>query len=238
MHASIKGTLDRADELLADLKAEYERSLHAKAVSDRALQLTHEVCERLRSVLDRIARRYWDKHVAPQLAEDDKKRASIYFPISENQQAFDSTMGRWRWQSVQSKHQSVCNYLLAQQPFSNADNNWLAVLNDLAVQGKHIELVPQMRTETRRVTVETPGGGRVSWNPSRVRFGGGVRVGGAPVDPATQRIVPTQGVTERIETWVSFTIAEHNVNALGFCEEACSKTRKLAEEMSDKFDLS
>ena|SRR6516225_3757877 len=30
---------------------------------------------------------------------------------------------------------------------------WLAILNELAVQGKHIDLVPQKRVEERRTTV-------------------------------------------------------------------------------------
>lgn len=56
MHSNIKASLDRADELLKELLAEYNKSLHNKDVSARATQLTHEVCERLRSVLDRLAR--------------------------------------------------------------------------------------------------------------------------------------------------------------------------------------
>ena len=69
-------------------------------------------------------------------------------------------------------------------------------------------------------------------------FGGGVSVMGAPINPATQRIVPTPGVTEKIETWVSFVIEGYHVNAAGFCKEACQKTRKIAEEMTGVFGLS
>lgn len=65
-----------------------------------------------------------------------------------------------------------------------------------------------------------------------MRFGGGVSVMGAPVDPATQRIVPTPGVTEREEVWVAFLLEGFDINALGFCQEAHEKTRALLEEMS------
>lgn len=54
---------------------------------------------------------------------------------------------------------------------------------------------------------------------------------GAPVDPRTQRIVPTPGVTEQVEIWVSFVLEGYGVNALGFCREACQKTRVLIEEI-------
>lgn len=238
MHRSIEGTLNRADALLADLRAEYENSLQNQNVSDLALQLTHEVCERLRSVLDRTARRYWDKHVSPQIPDADRNAATIYFPIAPNQQGFDSIMGRWRWRAVRGQHQPVYDYLLGLQPFSNADNDWLRILNELAQQGKHIELVPQKRVAQQRITVENKSGARVSWNPANVRFGRGVKIGGAPVNPVTQRIDPTPGVTERVETWVSFTIAEYGVNALGFCQDACRNVRRIAQEMSDAFNLS
>ncbi len=60
---------------------------------------------------------------------------------------------------------------------------------------------------------------------------------GVPVDPRTQRIVPNSALTERIETWVSFVISGHDVNALGFCDEACRETRRIVEEMSTLFGL-
>jgi hypothetical protein len=54
---------------------------------------------------------------------------------------------------------------------------------------------------------------------------------GAPIDPITQRIVPTPGVTEQAETWVSFIFESYGINALGFCKDACQKTRVLIKEM-------
>ena len=180
-------------------------------------------------------RRYWDKHIAPSLSEADRKAANVYFPIAPDQGGLDSILGRWRWKTVRDDHEAIYVYLLALQPFVNEANKWLAVLNDLAVKGKHIDLVPQVRIEQRRVTV-SGAGGSVSWGPG-VTFGSGVSVMGAPINPATQRIEPTEGVTEKIETWVSFEIAEHRVNAAGFCKEACTKTRQIATEMADQFGL-
>jgi len=237
MHSNLKISLDRADELLKELMTEYEKCLKAKEVSGRATQLTHEVCERLRSVLDRAAYLYWDQKVSPELTEEDRQRATIYFPIADKQNGFDSTLGRWRWQKIRNKHEPIYDFLLALQPFTSSSNRWLAVLADLANQGKHIDLVPQKRIEDRRITVERQGGGAVSWN-SGVQFGRGVSVMGAPIDPTTQRIVPTPGVTEKIETWVSFLIQEHNVNAAGFCKEACDKVRRIIVEMSERCALS
>jgi hypothetical protein len=241
MQANLLASLDRADELLETLLAEFTKSLSSKEVSARATQLTHEVLERLRSVLDRLARLYWEKNVAPELPEDDRKAATVYFPIVADQKSFDSILGRWRWWTVRDKHQAIYEFLLGNQPFATKSNGWLKTLNDLAVEGKHIDLVPQTKTEERRITVER-GGASVSWNPAAVKFGSGpgvsVSVAGAPLDPRTQRIVPTPGVTERLETWVSFNIEGYNVNAAAFCTAACRDVRRIATEMSDRFGLS
>ena len=80
-------------------------------------------------------------------------------------------------------------------------------------------------------------GGKVEWDPSSARFGPGVVIVGAPIDPRTQRIVPTAGVTEEVEVWVAFVLEGPDVNALDFCQEACQKTRRLVEEMAQAFSL-
>ena len=235
MHENIAGTLDRAEELYQELMAEYDRSLSEKSVRPRAIQLTHEVCERLRSVLDRVARRYWDIHISPALSEADHKAGQVYFPITQDQAGFDSVLGRWRWKSVRQQHQAVYDFLEKLQPFSHSNNRWLSILRDIAVQGKHIDLVPQTRTEERRTTVRGASGA-VSWNQG-VRFSGNIRVMGAPINPETQRILPTPGVTETVEIWVSFLLAEYNVNAAGFCKSAYEETRRIAAGMSKEFGL-
>jgi hypothetical protein len=235
MNQNIASSLNRADELLRELTSECDRSLAEKHVSTRAVELTHEVCEKLRGILDRVARSYWNQHVASELTADDQRVAKVYFPISPDENAFESTIGRWRWKAVRSKHESVYQYLLSLQPFHNEKRKWLSVLNDLAVQGKHIDFVPQKRFENRVTTVVGPGGGAISW--SGVTFTAGISIMGAPINPLTQRIVPTPGHTERIETWVSFVIDGYGVNALGFCQEACQGTRQIATDMSEMFGL-
>ena len=112
MHKNIAGTLDRADELYKELMTEYDRSLLAQSVSDRAVQLTHEVAGALRSVLDRTARRYWDQHIAPSLSETDRDNAKIYFPITASQHGFDSMMGKWKWKTLRADHEAIYIFLL------------------------------------------------------------------------------------------------------------------------------
>lgn len=231
MERQLGSMLKRADELLGQLKDEYDGCLKAQDVTERAQNLTHEVLEKLRNALDHTMRQAWNKYIEPNLSERDKKRAIVYFPILSDLNSFRSTLGRGCMANLDEVHKNLYDFLLKKQPFSSEENRWLELLSEVAVEGKHVQLTPQKRSETRRIKVSRPGSGSVSWDPDSVKFGKGVSVMGAPVDPETQRIVPTPEVTEQLEVWVSFMLEGCGVNALQFCNEACNKTRMLINEM-------
>jgi hypothetical protein len=223
--------LKRADELLKDLEGEYQKCLEAQKVSERAKNLAPEVVVKLRSALDHAMRWAWNKHVSPNLVEQDRKSANVYFPITSDLHSLQSTLGRAGMYNSNKTYKHLYDFLLKKQPFSAEENRWLDILNSIAVEGKHIRLTPQKLTERmRQISVSSPSG-TVSWNASAVRFGAGVSIMGAPVDPATQRIVPTPEVTQRVNILFAFVFDTYGVNALGFCKEACQKTKALIEEM-------
>ncbi len=230
MSLQVESILDRADELLEELEDEYRRCLQAQNVSERAKNITHEVLEKLRNSLDHSMTIAWNKNIASNLSEQDKRRARVYFPIADNLDAFRSILGRGFMVDLDKVHRIIYDFLLKQQPFSSSENRWLQLLAELAAEGKHVQLAPQKRMEARRLKV-TRSEGYVSWDPSSVKFGSGVSIMGAPVDPRTQRIIPTPGVTEQVEIWVSFIFEGRGVNSLIFCKEASQKTRKLVQEM-------
>ena len=231
MSSHLESMLDRAEELLRELENEYENCLKDKNVTERAKNLTHEILEKLRSALDHTMRIAWEKCVAPNLSEHDKERARVYFPIASNLKAFCSTLGRGFMADLDKINKNLYDFLLRKQPFTSGENQWLDYLGKIAAEGKHVRLAPQKRMEKiGRISVSGRGG-EVSWDPQSVKFGGEVDVLGAPIDPSTQRIIPTPGVTEQVEIWVSFIFEGYGVNALQFCKEACQKTRMLINEM-------
>ncbi len=231
MDSELESMLDRADELLKDLEDEYKKCLQNQSITERAKNLTNEVIEKLRNALDHTMRRGWEKHIAPNLSKQRKKSATVYFPIVSNLESFRSTLGRGHMIDLDGVHKKLYEFLLMKQPFQSGENQWLSLLAKIAPEGKHVRLTPQKRTEARRIKVSRGENGHVSWDQSSVKFGAGVSIMGAPVDPTTQRIVPTPGVTEQVEIWISFILEDYGVNALGFCKEACQKTRALIEEM-------
>jgi hypothetical protein len=236
MEPELENILDRAEELLEDLETEYKNCLKSQNVSEQAKNLTHEALGKLRVALDHTMRRAWEKHVTPTLSKQDKERARVYFPITSDLDSFHSTLGRGSMASLDRIHPNLYQFLMEHQPFLSGENQWLVVLAKVVAEGKHIRLTPQKRKETRRIKVSGRGG-QVSWDASSVKFGAGVSVMGAPIDLSTQRIVPTPGVSEVVEIWVSFIVEGYGVNALGFCREACHKTRALIEEMVGVFEL-
>ena len=173
------------------------------------------------------------------MSDNDKKKRAISFPTSNNFQSFASTLGRAMMTDSGKTHKNLYDFLLSKQPFSSSDNQWLGLLSKISGEGKHIQLIPQRRFETRRITVTKPGVGKMSWDPDRLTFRqkGKAKILDAEVNPKTQRIKPTPGVTEKVETWVSFNLKDYGINALGFCKDVYLKTRELIEEMVNTFEL-
>lgn len=228
MSASLKAQLDRVRELITELETEYNKCLEQKNVSDKAKVITHEIIEKLANILDQIARKLWEKKLSLSLTDIEKKKATIYFPKSDDRHSFDSTIGRWLVKDFEKNFPECFNFLLSKQSFVNESNQWLTTLGKLASQ-KHIDLVPQKREEVTHIKISS-NVGTVHLIVEHVKFGSGVSILGAPIDPITQRIVPTSGVEEKIEKWVSFVFEGYSLNALAFCQESYQKIQNLADE--------
>lgn len=243
MYQNLATSLDRADAMLEDLKIEYEQSLTNKVVTDKSMHLTHELLEKLRGILDRSVRRYWDVYIHPYIEKKDAEQASVYYPVSQDQHSFDSIMGRWRWKSVKENHNNLYEFLKSTQPFINQNNKWLETLNNLAIKGKHIDLVPQKRIDDIRTSIQHSSGSFISWGGpnSTVRFNAGpgvqIKIFGQDLDPQTQRVSPHKDIAQRSEVWVSFIIEGENINALAFCTSCCHHVRVIVTKMSNDFSL-
>ena len=225
--------INRAEEHIENIKIEYEDCLTKQNISDKARLLTHETLSHLRSALDYVMNTFWEKAISPNLSEAERKTARIYFPICKDTGTFQSTLGRGKMADLETSHPKMHAFLLQKQPFSSTDNNWLNILAKISAEGKHTKLTPQVRNEQLRISVtRKESGGGVSWDPSAVRYDNGVSIMVAPVNPKTQRIVPTPGVVERKEIWVSFILEGYGVDALLYCKEALSKTKALLAEMA------
>ena len=233
MDQDIESQMDRAKELLQELTESCNSDLHNKTVSDKTKNLTQEILVKMRSVFDQAMYQFFRKNIEPTLSEKEKKKAIVYFPIVSPKGNIKSVLGKAKMSDLDVKHPNIYAYLDSVQS-CNKGYEWLEHFSKFSNE-KHIRLTPQKKFEQERTTVTNHRGGSVSWTPGSVKFGPGVSIMGAPVDPVTQDIVPTPGVESRKETWVSFGLGDSNINSLWLCEKVVKDGEKIIENFLNLF---
>ncbi|OLS21389.1 MAG: hypothetical protein HeimC3_35840 [Candidatus Heimdallarchaeota archaeon LC_3] len=227
----LNSILERAKEFLTDLEVEYNNNLKNEVITTRAKNITNDFFAKLKSALDHKMYMIWEKYCKSGLSQTEIDKIRVYYPITNDENSFRSTLGRSKMNSIESSNNKIYEYILDTQPFRNQNNMWLKTLSQIANEGKHVKLSTQKRKEDKRITVSR-GSGSVSYGPG-VKFGSGVSVMGAKMNPNTQRINPTPGVTENIERLVSFVLEDHSVNALGFAKDSFEKITKIIRDLSN-----
>lgn len=223
MESRVEIVLSKLPAQFQAIAGEYENSLAARVVSDDLLHEVARFVEDCQRALDWTATdldRKYGKSV----------RRSPYFPLRGTPSDFEEAMKR----DFPSVPQPVYKAIERHQPFQDGKAA-LGYLHGLSRINKHQDFTPQTRTEHRRIKAEGAFGA-VEWSPDSVRFGPGVSIGGVPVDPQTQRPVPSasQSVTETI--YVGWNFRDLNIpvlstlDALGkLVTEAVADIRHIAE---------
>jgi len=219
---NIEALLRKSRDGVGDLKRAYEASLHAKAVSEELKVDIKNIFENLRSFLDYLAQEIFES-CCPQSKPPDR----LYFPIRKSRQEFDQAVNKY-FPNLQKKRTLVYDFLESLQPYNDP---WIGEFNQLNNENKHQDLVEQIRTESRHVTVSRPDSGSVSWGPG-VTFGRGVSVMGVPIDPKTQLPIPNTSVKTEIVTWVDFRFRENSKSVLPFVEGSINSVEKIYLELS------
>lgn len=229
MDQDVQSQLDRAKELLQDLENACNTDLRAKDVSGKTKNLSQEVLLKIRHLLDQSIYKFYEKYYLKTLSEADKKSAKVYFPVVSKKDDLKSVLGRAKMGDLEGSHKDFFKFIDSIQPY-NQDYLWLKHLTKYASE-KHIRLTPQIKTETKRVTVSR-GGGSVSWG-SGVTFGSGVSVLGVPIDPATQMPIPNNIVETKVENWISLLFECSDVNVLWLCKKSVEEGEKIIRKVLD-----
>lgn len=224
-NASIEAQIGRAEKLLPNIESEYSLSLTKKSIGDDLKLDIQAFCGHLRAALDYIAKDIVETH-----CPKANPKANLYFPIASDVDYFTTLMNK-SYPELEANCKAVYDILAETQPYIGGANSWLSNFNKVNNENKHNDLVEQTKTETKRVDVQTQGGGSVNWDPSSVKFGSGVKIGGVPVDPATQMPVPSSTQQFTVQTWVDFRFDGVNVSALGLLKETLPKVRLLFQNI-------
>ncbi|WP_424967913.1 hypothetical protein [Dinoroseobacter sp. S375] len=83
--SNLTAMIARAEVLVTDLKAVYERDLQAQIVSVEALNITHEIVEKCSNVMDQAMTLYFNRTIAPLLIK--LPRRGGYFPAARNEES-------------------------------------------------------------------------------------------------------------------------------------------------------
>lgn len=225
MDSEIKSQIDRAKELFDELRVSCEHDLQSQMVSDKTKNLTQEVLVKMRSVFDQSMYKFFETEIAPTLKKTEIYKARVYFPIVSDKSSLESVLGRGKMTRLNQTHPAVYAFIESVQPY-NKSYEWLSQFSKFANE-KHIRLTPQKRFEQERITVTNQSGGSVSWSTKNVKFGSGVRIMGAPVDPSTQNIVPTPEVMSRRDVWISFMLEDSGINSLALCKRAIEEGEQI-----------
>lgn len=226
--ALVNTMLDRADEIWDELEITYERDLNERQVSNKALNLTHEIVEKCSNALDQVMTVIFNHDIKPLIAEMPKRNG--YFPVAKDENSYRSSMGNWNATNLEKINPELDMKIRATQPFINPSFKILLRLREISNK-KHTGLIPQVKSTERRVTVAHQGNS-ISWTPNMVTFGQGVSVFGVPIDPNTQMPKPNQNISAKVDIWVSFHLKDGGENALLFCKECIDTTRKVVAHVS------
>ena len=220
---NIQALLEKADVQLGKIKAEYSKSLHAKAI-DATLRIDiKNLCENMRSVLDYLAHDIHERY-----CQKESSGGRFYFPILPDKKSFDTRLDQW-FPGLRQAVPNVVSVLEAVQPFQSGQE-WLGLFNQLNNENKHGDLVEQTRIEHQETRVTSQRGGQVSWTPG-VTFGQGVSVMGVPIDPRTQLPVPHPSIKVEKIIWVDFQFDGIEVSALGLLEKTLDGIQNIETKL-------
>jgi hypothetical protein len=208
------------------VQAEYQQALQQQHAGGTLRVRIKNVLENQRSALEYLAN---GLHEA--LGGSVSKR--VYYPVSLAPKDFPALING-QMPAVQAGS-PLYQAIEAAQPYKPG-YEWLGHLAVLTRENKHHRLTPQIRDETRVVRVGMLGSGAVQYRPYQegkggVRFGKGVSIGGVPVDPATQRPVPspTQTIVDRV--YVDWQFDEPRVSVLSTLKQTQDGLPKLIHDV-------
>lgn len=147
--SQIKYLFDIAENILDELKLDYERNVKEKNIDDNEFKtkiLFFLIC--LRVILDYIAKDIADNYaIIP-----TKKREWIKFPICLNQKEF---LKPEFLNELKKKSQLIYDYLLKIQPIkeNNKENIWIWNFNELVNNNKHDQLSPHIIKKTDGISI-------------------------------------------------------------------------------------
>ncbi|KKM06500.1 hypothetical protein LCGC14_1743390 [marine sediment metagenome] len=216
----IDGMLKRSEELLLDLSNEYHECISENKITERLKNITHEIIEKDRHILDKIMRIIWNKYWSSNKGQHD-----IYFPITKSDSLFSKKMSRNKMADLEIKNKALYDYLIYIQPYKHARNDWLSQLTKIAGKGKHDHYKDQKRKDFLHTTITTLDVGTIiSWAEP-------IGKKNAKLDPFKKNLLKNPNLTVERDIGKNIILDDINENVGIYCEILVKKIKKLVDEI-------
>ncbi|MFX1370530.1 MAG: hypothetical protein ACFFCE_01620 [Promethearchaeota archaeon] len=234
--SEINGMLERSEEKLLELSNEYTECVNDDKITEKLKNITHEIIEKNRHILDKIMRIIWNIYYLPSLSIiDRKKRHKIYFPIADSYSNFSWIMNKNKMSDLEKKNKSLYDYLLSLQPYTHRRNKWLEQLAKIAGEGKHEQFKEQKREDFQHYSVTTQDGGtRVSWAEPIVKFNTNhakIKILNTPVDPFKKDLLKNPDLIIEKDTTKNIILDGINENVYIYCKILIVKNKVLVKKI-------
>ena len=222
-----------------EFESAYNESLQTKQIRADLLISIKNTLENLRSTLDYTAYGLFQRY-----GFSPKKRPKVYFPYAELSESAVDFCEHKRIENcipgITSARPDIVERIESYQCFSGKNNRWLPVLMTLCNEGKHQQLTPQVRRETKELRLSSGkagislgSGASISLSPgSSIQIGGMHVMGGQIIDVNNPPFTIGPGKKELI-TWVSFHFSDAgNTSVMPFLDQALRGSQIIVEELS------
>ena len=229
-----KNFVRHSKEMLPQLEAAYEISLHNQKI-ERNLRINiKNLMENLRSALDYSAHGLFDKY-----GSSSNANPNIYFPYALATQTLSEFRAKDRIEKsipgISSSRADIVAVLESYQHFSGSNNQWVPVFMELNNKNKHQQLTPQIIHEHRGIKLTT-GNSTLTAAGIDVMPGGKFVVNGKEIAPGEYNadnlpvIDPPAEVTGT--RWESFYFSSNNEEVLPFLRRAIEGVESIVNALS------
>jgi len=225
---NIKAIFQKAENQIKHIESQYNDSLNEKTINPELKIEIKNFFENLRSILDYLAHEIKESKYV-----NNAGSPRFYFPILDNLTNFESNMKNW-FPQLKINNNDLYEYLKSLQPFNGSDNIWIKNFNTVNNDNKHDNLIEQTREEQERIHVSNNQGGEVSWSPSMVRFGSGVKIFGAQINTSTQMPVSNSSTVVKRILWIDFQFSGVNTSALALMKKSLKEIHIISEQVYKK----
>ncbi|MBI3537502.1 MAG: hypothetical protein HY070_08105 [Chloroflexi bacterium] len=219
--------IERSQELYQELLTECKGHLGDEKANLRIPNITQDMIDKLRSILDQVIYSVFETKVKSTLSPTVAKKVKVYFPIGESLDVFNSMLGRSRLLNLENSAPRTYKIIYEAQPFVS-HSKWLLTLRKLYNQ-KHIKLVrvsKQFIRATGLTTRRMPLRGMQQTSYKNGIFH--VRIPVYRRSAKSGQNIRT-GVTTEYLIWFEFENGAGNV--LNFLDEAIKQVSSLAHEV-------